>query len=64
MKRFKTVEQFIAQEDRWQNELTNLRDILNGTPLYETIKWGAPSYTFKGKNVVGMAAFKECFGLS
>ena len=31
--------------------------------LVEDIKWGAPCNTFNGKNVVGMASFKDYFGL-
>ena len=37
--------------------------MLAGTDLTEEIKWGAPCYTFDGKNVVGMAGFKSYFGL-
>ena len=31
--------------------------------LGETVKWGGPVYTANGRNVVGLAAFKSCFGL-
>ena len=40
-----------------------LRAILDATPLTAEIKWGAPCYTFNGKNVVGLMAFKSYFGL-
>ena len=40
-----------------------LREILRETELTEGIKWGAPIYTYKGKNVVGMAGFKSYVGL-
>ena len=47
----------------WQQELRQLRKILNSTKLEETVKWGGPCYTFNGKHVVGMGAFKSYVGL-
>lgn len=58
MKRYKTVDDYIANADTWQAELKRLREILNATALTEDVKWGAPCYTYKGKNIVGLAAFK------
>ena len=43
----------------WRTELEMLRDILLKTPLQEEIKWGNPCYTFEGKNVLMIGAFKE-----
>lgn len=63
MKRSKSVNDYIRDTDQWQDELQKLRDILNDTSLVEAIKWGAPCYTYKGKNVVGLAAFKQWFCL-
>lgn len=63
MKRSKTVDGYIRDADQWQDELRTLRDILNKTGLVEEVKWGAPCYTHKGKNVVGLAAFKQWFCL-
>lgn len=63
MKRSKTVEGYIRDADQWQDELRKLRTILNETGLVEEIKWGAPCYTHKGKNVIGLAAFKQWFCL-
>ncbi len=63
MTRKKTVDDYIASHERWRTQLERLRVILNATPLAETIKWGAPCYTFEGKNVVGIGAFKAYFGL-
>ena len=31
--------------------------------MTETIKWGVPVFTFEGKNIVGIAAFKSYVGL-
>ena len=63
MKRYQSVEDYIAACDEWQDELATLREILLSTDLEECVKWGAPCYTFNGKNVVGIAAFKHYFGL-
>lgn len=62
MMRAKTVDEYIARS-AWRNELERLRAIILKTGLEETIKWGAPCYCLKGKNVVGMASFKRYFGL-
>ena len=58
MKRYKTVDDYIDNADNWQAELKRLREILNSTALTEDVRWGAPCYTHKGKNVVGLASFK------
>ena len=63
MNRFKTVDEFISGKKLFRDELIKLREILNSTQLEETIKWGAPCYTFAGKNVVGIGAFQSYFGL-
>ena len=63
MKRFKSVDDYIEAAENWQEELRELRRILQSTKLEETTKWGAPCYTFDGKNVVGLGAFKSYCGL-
>jgi len=57
------VEAYILKKEKWSEELFTLRRVLNELPLEETLKWGAPYYTHNGKNIVGMAAFKNYFGL-
>ncbi len=47
----------------WKEELQKLREIVISTDLVETVKWGMPAYTYNGKNVVGIAAFKENYSL-
>lgn len=59
----KTVDEYIGRQDRFGAEVARLRDILLRTGLDETVKWGSPAYMHKGKNVVGIAAFKEHFAL-
>ncbi|MCS6974746.1 MAG: YdeI/OmpD-associated family protein [Cyclobacteriaceae bacterium] len=48
----------------WRAELTALRNILLQTQLKEEIKWSMPCYTFNGKNVVMISAFREYCALS
>lgn len=59
MKRHTSVDSYIAGAEKWQPELRQLREILCSTDLNEEVKWGAPCYTYKGKNLVGLAAFKN-----
>ena len=63
MAKIKSVDQYIEGLTHWQEEVAELRSILQALPLEETIKWGAPTYVAFGKNVVGIAAFKDYFGL-
>ena len=42
----------------WREELEMLRQIVLETGLTEEIKWGAPVYTHKGKNIVSVGALK------
>ncbi|MFT5724600.1 MAG: hypothetical protein ACI9JN_001719 [Bacteroidia bacterium] len=57
------VDDYIANKTGWSSELTALRDIFLSTEMEETIKWGGPVYTVNGKNVTGMAAFKNHYGI-
>ncbi len=59
MKRYQSVEEYLAAHAEWSEELNKLRKLLCSTELEETLKWSAPCYTLNGKNVVGLAAFKE-----
>ena len=57
------IEEYISKKNKWQQELELLRSVFSDLPVEETIKWGAPTYVFKGKNIVGLAAFKNYCGL-
>ncbi|MDH3748373.1 MAG: DUF1801 domain-containing protein [Gammaproteobacteria bacterium] len=63
MNRAKSVDEYFRDAAIWQQELMRLRTILKSTVLDEEVKWGGPCYTYKGKNVVGIGAFKSYFGL-
>jgi len=47
----------------WESELEALKAILAKTELVETVKWGAPTYTLNGKNVLGIGGFTNYFAI-
>lgn len=55
----KSVQEYIETHPTWEKELESLRAIMQNTELEECIKWGAPVYALEGKNVAGIAAFKN-----
>ena len=59
----KSVDQFIETREKWQSEITKLREILLTMDLEETVKWMFPCYVHNKKNVVGIGGFKSYFGL-
>ncbi|MGI9234992.1 MAG: YdeI/OmpD-associated family protein [Woeseiaceae bacterium] len=63
MRRATSVDDYISNANHWKEELTCLCDVLRATPLAEEIKWGAPCYTYRNKNIVGIGGFKSYFGL-
>ncbi|MCC1485056.1 YdeI/OmpD-associated family protein [Winogradskyella immobilis] len=63
MKKVKSVEEYIEVNSHWQEELQLLRSIILKTEAIETLKWSAPVYTVNGKNVIGLGAFKQHFGI-
>ena len=63
MKKVHSVEEYIETHEKFSDALTLLRNLINSTDLNETIKWSAPVYDLNGKNVVGLGAFKNHFGI-
>lgn len=61
MKKITTVEEYINVNTHYSEEITILRTIIASTELEETIKWSMPTYCLKGKNVLGLGAFKNHF---
>ena len=53
----------MAYRDRWKAEIAEMQRILATFDLVEECKWGKPTYTLNGKNVVILQGFKEYFGL-
>lgn len=63
MKMATSVEEYIENSETFGNGLEMLRDIMLSTDMQETVKWGMPTYTINNKNVVGISAFKNHFGV-
>jgi len=54
----------MAYRERWKTEIDEMRRVLAGfREMTEECKWGKPTYTVDGKNVVIMQGFKEYFAL-
>ena len=53
----------MAYRERWAAEIAEMRRVLRGFAMEEECKWGKPTYTVDGKNVVIMQGFKEYFAL-
>src|SRR5512138_3858809 len=53
----------MAYRERWKPEIAAMRRVLAGLGMTEERKWGKPTYTVDGRNIVIMHGFKEYFGL-
>src|SRR3954453_8689004 len=53
----------MAYRERWKAEIAAMRRVLAGLAMKEERKWGSPTYTVDGKNIVIMQGFKENLGL-
>jgi uncharacterized protein YdeI (YjbR/CyaY-like superfamily) len=53
----------MAYREQWKAEIAAMRKVLAGFPMTEECKWGKPTYTVDGKNIVIMQGFKEYFAL-
>jgi uncharacterized protein YdeI (YjbR/CyaY-like superfamily) len=53
----------MAYRERWKPEIAAMRRVLAGLAMKEECKWGSPTYTVDGKNIVIMQGFKEYFAL-
>ncbi len=58
-----SAEAYIRTTGPWEEALWLLREVFLSAGLEETIKWGGPVYTFRGRNICGMAAFKSYAGI-
>ncbi|MCT8339794.1 YdeI/OmpD-associated family protein [Flavobacteriaceae bacterium TK19130] len=57
------VDAYIKKHSKWSDKLQQLREALLQTKLTEEVKWGAPTYTYDGDIVVGIAGFKNHYAL-
>ena len=53
----------MAYRERWEAEIAEMRRVLAGLGMKEECKWGKPTYTVGGKNIVILQGFKEYFAL-
>ncbi len=53
------VDIFIEKAKQWQEELTQLRNIILDCDLTEELKWGQPCYTYNNKNLIILGGFKD-----
>jgi len=53
----------MAYRDRWVKEIAAMQKVLAGLGMTEERKWGKPTYTVDGKNIVILQDFKEYFAL-
>ncbi len=53
----------MAYRDRWEAEIAAMRRVLAALGMNEERKWGKPTYTVDGKNIVILQGFKEYFAL-
>jgi len=53
----------MAYRERWQAEIAEMQRVLAGFAMKEECKWGKPTYTLDGKNIVILQGFKEYFAL-
>lgn len=49
--------------NEWEDELKELKDLLDSTSMIAEVKWGLPVYTYQNKNVVGIGGFKNYYAL-
>src|SRR5580692_8972507 len=53
----------MAYREQWKREIAAMRRVLADFAMTEECKWGKPTYTVDGKNIVILQGFKEYFGL-
>ncbi|HEY4320086.1 MAG TPA: YdeI/OmpD-associated family protein [Gemmatimonadales bacterium] len=53
----------MAYREQWQAEIVAMRRVLASFHMKEESKWGKPTFTVDGKNIVIMQGFKEYFAL-
>jgi uncharacterized protein YdeI (YjbR/CyaY-like superfamily) len=53
------VDWYFSKNENWEKEINKLRTIILDCGLTEELKWGCPSYTYEGSNIVLIHVFKE-----
>lgn len=55
----KKVDAYIEKHEKWKQQLSAMREILNATELVEEVKWGSPSYTLDKSILISIVGFKN-----
>lgn len=63
MQKLEKLEHYFTKPSPWREGIQQLRAIVKNTPLQEDWKWSIPCYTINGRTVVGIANFKNHFGV-
>lgn len=50
---------FFDKDTKWKESYAELRQYCSAFDLQEDLKWGCPTYTFEGKNVLLIHGFKD-----
>lgn len=53
----------MAYREQWQSEIAAMQRVLANLAMREECKWGKPTYTVEGKNIVIIQGFKEYIAL-
>jgi uncharacterized protein YdeI (YjbR/CyaY-like superfamily) len=59
----KKISAYLKKHEQWREFLEPAREVMRGTEMDETVKWGVPTYTFNGKNIIGLAGFKNHYAI-
>ena len=54
---------YFEKQAHWKEGLELLRRSILELGLKEEVKWGMPTYTMGGKNLIGLCGFKHHFGI-
>ncbi len=63
MKKYESADDYIDSLEQWKPEMVKLRSMMLSLGIEETLKWSIPVYATNGKNVAGIIAFKNYFGI-
>ncbi len=57
------INAYFEQQHALSRVLKKLREIALGAGLTEELKWGRPTYSWNGRNILGLSLFKEYCGI-
>ena len=58
-----SIQDYIQSQEKFAGELEILHKIMVNTGMEGSIKWGRPVYQYQNKNIIGIGAFKNHFGV-